>query len=228
MVNPNIDAVGEVQVISNGFTAENGRSNGGLIIMTTKSGTSRFKGSAWYNARREEWNANDYFSIKQNLAKPLYHVNIPGYSIGGPIVIPKVLDKGKMFFFVLAGVHRRPAADRRHPRELPDGARAAGRLLADLLRQRERARAGHAAGDHQSRTRACRSRATRFRSSCAGIAGCENGHMNPMGLAMLNLLPLPNDIHNPHEQSVQRGELDLRDDAAAQPHEQHVARSTWC
>ena len=59
MVNPNIDAVGEVQVISNGFTAENGRSNGGLIIMTTKSGTSRFKGSAWYNARREEWNAND-------------------------------------------------------------------------------------------------------------------------------------------------------------------------
>lgn len=38
-VNPNIDAVGEVQVISSGYTAENGRSSGGLIIMTTKSGT---------------------------------------------------------------------------------------------------------------------------------------------------------------------------------------------
>ena len=58
MVNPNIDAVGEVQVISNGFTAENGRSNGGLIIITTKSGTSSFKGSGWYNARRDQWNAN--------------------------------------------------------------------------------------------------------------------------------------------------------------------------
>ena len=49
MVNPNIDAVGEVQVISNGFTAENGRSNGGLILITTKSGTNQFRGSAWYN-----------------------------------------------------------------------------------------------------------------------------------------------------------------------------------
>ena len=27
-------------------------------------------------------------------------MNIPGYSIGGPVVIPKVLDKGKLFFFV--------------------------------------------------------------------------------------------------------------------------------
>ena len=42
MVNPNIDAVGEVQIISNGFTAENGRASGGMIIMTTKSGTNRF------------------------------------------------------------------------------------------------------------------------------------------------------------------------------------------
>src|SRR3990170_2202012 len=99
MVNPNIDAVGEVQVISNGFTAENGRSNGGLIVMTTKSGTSSFKGSAWYNARRREWSANDYFRKKQGLAKPLYHVNIPGYSLGGPIWIPKLLDKGRLFFF---------------------------------------------------------------------------------------------------------------------------------
>ena len=44
-VNPNLDAVGEVQVISSGFTAENGRSSGGMIIMTTKSGTSSVKGS---------------------------------------------------------------------------------------------------------------------------------------------------------------------------------------
>src|SRR5678816_2262473 len=99
-VNPNMDAVGEVQVISNGYTAENGRSSGGMIIMTTKSGTSEFKGSGWYNARRKEWRANDYFRIKNSQAKAEYHVNIPGYSIGGPIIIPKVLDRGKAFFFL--------------------------------------------------------------------------------------------------------------------------------
>ena len=68
MVNPNIDAVGEVQVISNGFTAENGRSNGGLILITTKSGTNQLRGSAWYNVRRDNWNANEYFRIKNRIS----------------------------------------------------------------------------------------------------------------------------------------------------------------
>jgi hypothetical protein len=101
MVNPNIDALGEVQVISNGFTAENGRSNGGLILITTKSGTNQLRGSAWYNVRCDNWNANECFRIKQNLDKPLYHVNIPGYGIGGP---------REGFLLRVAGVHRRPAA----------------------------------------------------------------------------------------------------------------------
>src|SRR5688572_32066652 len=99
-VNPNLDAVGEVQVISSGYTAENGRSSGGMIIMTTKSGTSRIKGSGWYNARRKEWNSIEYFRKKSGLDKPEYRVNIPGYSIGGPVIIPKVLKQGKLLFFV--------------------------------------------------------------------------------------------------------------------------------
>ena len=43
-VNLNMDAVNEVQVIANGYTAENGRNNGGLINVVTKSGTNTFKG----------------------------------------------------------------------------------------------------------------------------------------------------------------------------------------
>ena len=35
-VNPNMDAVAEIQVVANGFTAENGRSNGGLVNFVTK------------------------------------------------------------------------------------------------------------------------------------------------------------------------------------------------
>ena len=44
-VNLNMDAIGEVQVISNGYTAENGRNNGGLINVVTKSGTGTLKAS---------------------------------------------------------------------------------------------------------------------------------------------------------------------------------------
>jgi hypothetical protein len=65
-VNLNMDAVGEVQVIANGYTAENGRNNGGLINVVTKSGTNTFKGSAWYNGRRDRFNSNDYFRKVRN------------------------------------------------------------------------------------------------------------------------------------------------------------------
>lgn len=102
-VNPNIDAIGEIQVIANGYTAENGRSNGGLVNYVTKSGTSSFHGTGWYNARRDQWNANDYVRIRQGQARPLYRVNIAGYAVGGPVIIPKLLDSRtstrKVFFF---------------------------------------------------------------------------------------------------------------------------------
>ena len=37
--------------------------------------------------RRDRWNANDYIRIRNNQAKPVYKVNIPGYSIGGPVIV---------------------------------------------------------------------------------------------------------------------------------------------
>ena len=105
-VNLNMDAIGEVQVIANGYTAENGRNNGGLINIVTKSGTSQLKASGWYNGRRDQFNENDYFRESTNTAKPLYRVNISGYSVGGPVVIPGVVDSRgggsskKLYFFV--------------------------------------------------------------------------------------------------------------------------------
>ena len=88
-ITPNIDAVGEVNVITSGYTAENGRQSSGLISIVTKSGTNQFRGSGWYNARRDEWNKNGYFDKKEQRAKPFFEVNISGYSFGGPVIIPK-------------------------------------------------------------------------------------------------------------------------------------------
>ncbi len=60
-ITPNIDAIGEVNVITSGYNAEHGRQSSGLVQMTTKSGTNQFRGSGWYNMRRDEWNKNDFF-----------------------------------------------------------------------------------------------------------------------------------------------------------------------
>ena len=101
-VNLNMDAVGEVQVIANGYTAENGRNNGGVISMVTKAGTNQLRASGWYNGRRDRFNENDYFRKATNQAKPLYRVNISGYSVGGPVVLPGLMDSrrsGKKLYF---------------------------------------------------------------------------------------------------------------------------------
>jgi hypothetical protein len=196
MVNPNIDAVGEVQVISNGFTAENGRSNGGLVLITTKSGTNQFRGSAWYNARRDNWNANEYFRKKQNLDKPLYHVNIPGYGIGGPVLIPKLLDRGKLFFFVSQEFtdDLRPSTITRV--NYPTAAEKNGDFSQTYF--------GTANGPEQGTLQQIINPDTGLPfpgniipKSCDGIPGCKNGYIHEMGQKMLNLLPTSNEIHNP-------------------------------
>ena len=135
-VNLNMDAVGEVQVIANGYTAENGRNNGGVISMVTKSGTNQLRASGWYNGRRDKFNENDYFRKATNQAKPLYRVNISGYSVGGPVVIPGLIDsrqggREEVLFLRLAGIHRRRAADVHDAREHADGLEYNGDFSAD-------------------------------------------------------------------------------------------------
>jgi hypothetical protein len=58
-VNPNIDAVAEVRVLTNGFQAEYGRNAGGTINIITRGGTNQLRRRA-DNARRDRWNANDF------------------------------------------------------------------------------------------------------------------------------------------------------------------------
>jgi hypothetical protein len=104
IITPNIDSIGEMNVITSGYNAEHGRQSSGLVQITTKSGTNQLRGSAWYNMRRDEWNKNDFFRIQSGQAKPFFEVNIGGYSVGGPVVIPRLIDSRtssrKIYFFL--------------------------------------------------------------------------------------------------------------------------------
>ena len=101
-VNPNVDAISEITVLTNGFQAEYGRNNGGAINFVTKSGTSQFHGTAHWDHRNEDLNANSFFNNRSGVVRPLYRYMIAGYSIGGPAYIPKLLNKKKdrVFFFL--------------------------------------------------------------------------------------------------------------------------------
>jgi len=100
-VNPSMDAVAEVRVLTNGFQAEYGRNSGGTMNMVSKSGSRDFHGSAYWQRRHEDMNANSFFNNRSNIPRPIYRYFIGGATIGGPVYIPGHFnrDKGKLFFF---------------------------------------------------------------------------------------------------------------------------------
>jgi outer membrane receptor protein involved in Fe transport len=87
--NPPVDAVQEMKVEVNGYPAEFGRSTGGVISMTTKSGTNQFHGSLYENLRNNNLDARSFFA--PSVAPRKY--NVFGASFGGPI------RREKTFFF---------------------------------------------------------------------------------------------------------------------------------
>ena len=87
---PNPDAVQEFRVETNNYSAEYGRSNGGVVNVITKSGTNDFHGSLFEFVRNTILNANNWDNAS---ATPAYHRNQFGGTIGGPI------RRNKVFFF---------------------------------------------------------------------------------------------------------------------------------
>jgi hypothetical protein len=96
-----LDAVAEVKIVSNNYTADYGRNPGSTIALVTKSGTRDFHGTVYEYKRHEKLNANDFFSNRDGLAKPLYRFNTFGFAVGGPVYIPNRFNanKEKLFFF---------------------------------------------------------------------------------------------------------------------------------
>ena len=99
IVNPSVDAIGEMKVLTSNYGAMYGKTASGIVQITTKSGTSAFRGDGYEFIRNELFNARNFFD--QTKSAPLYRRNDLGYTLGGPLFIPKVLNtkKDKMWFF---------------------------------------------------------------------------------------------------------------------------------
>lgn len=98
---PNMDAIGEVKVLTSNYQAEYGRNSAGTINVIIKSGGQDFHGSAYWFYRHESLNANGFFLNRTGSQKPIYRFNSYGYSVGGPIYVPGKFNKNKdkLFFF---------------------------------------------------------------------------------------------------------------------------------
>lgn len=89
VVNANPDAIREFKILTNNYSAEFGRTSGGIVNQVTKSGTNAFHGDIFEFFRNDVLNARDYFLPDRTSFKR----NLFGGTIGGPI------KKDKTFFF---------------------------------------------------------------------------------------------------------------------------------
>ena len=92
------ESIQEFQVLQHKWTADQGRSVGGVVNVVTKSGTNSLRGSAFFNYRGEETRALDFFDkqarrTNPSYEKPYFEREEFGGSIGGPII------KERTFYF---------------------------------------------------------------------------------------------------------------------------------
>jgi hypothetical protein len=87
---PNLEAVGEFQILTNNYSAEYGRALGGVVDVKLKSGTNQLHGSVFEYLRNTALDASQAFS---NPPKQPYIYNQFGAAAGGPIV------KNRLFIF---------------------------------------------------------------------------------------------------------------------------------
>lgn len=93
VVQPSPDSIAEFKVQTNSYSAEFGRSAGGVVNVSIKSGSNDLHGSGWYFNRDAALAARGWTNNLLNLPKPNLAWNQFGATIGGPVV------RNKLFFF---------------------------------------------------------------------------------------------------------------------------------
>src|SRR5579872_1998940 len=98
---PSVDAVQEFKVQTDDYSAEFGRSGGGIINVVFKSGTNALHGSLYDFLRNSALDSNNFFANRSGLPLASFKRNQFGGSAGGPVYLPKLYNgRNKTFFLV--------------------------------------------------------------------------------------------------------------------------------
>jgi hypothetical protein len=93
---PSVDAITEFAVETNGFKAEYGRAQGGILTFSSKSGTNELHGTAYEFMRNDALDSRRFFEAEKGKLRQ----HDFGFSVGGPVYLPKIYDgRNRTFFF---------------------------------------------------------------------------------------------------------------------------------
>ena len=107
---PSIDAIQEFTLERSNYDASFGRSGGGQVVVATKTGTNEFHGGVYEFNRNNFYNANTFGGrasiaagnpLSASNTVPIERYNDYGFTLGGPLFIPKVFhpQRDKTYFF---------------------------------------------------------------------------------------------------------------------------------
>jgi Carboxypeptidase regulatory-like domain/TonB-dependent Receptor Plug Domain len=101
-ITPSLDAINEMRVLTNSYSAKYGYAGSGQVLIDTKSGTHTFHGSGFEYLRNNGFGVAKPYSVSGlPVTQSSLHLNIYGFTFGGPIFIPNVYNESrtKTFFF---------------------------------------------------------------------------------------------------------------------------------
>ena len=98
---PALNAIQEVSIQTNSYDASYGRFGGGVTSIVLRTGTNQLHGQLYEFFKNDNLNANGYSRNSVGVKQPEYKNNTFGFTVDGPIVIPKLLNgKNKLFWML--------------------------------------------------------------------------------------------------------------------------------
>ncbi len=180
-----MDAIQEIRVVMNSYTAEFGRNTGPQINVVTKSGGQRYSGSLSTYIRHEALNSNTLANERLGLPKPIARFYTGVGTIGGPVALPGIGKLKRTFFF--------------YTREMWDTKQPSSPNTKQMPTTAERN--GDFSQTTQTNGAAFFIRDPLLSGACSPTAGgpaCFPGNIipadriDPLGRAVVNLFPAPN------------------------------------
>ncbi len=127
---PALNAIQEVSILTNSYDASYGRFGGGVTSVVLRTGTNQLHGQLFEFLKNDNLNANGYSRNSVGVKQPEFKNNTFGFTVDGPIYIPKLLDGRNKLFWMLSLEALRERNPQTQLWTVPTAAELRGRLFA--------------------------------------------------------------------------------------------------
>ncbi|MBM3747216.1 MAG: TonB-dependent receptor, partial [Acidobacteria bacterium] len=97
---PPVDSVEEFKIHTNVYDAQYGKTGGGIVNVSLKSGSNQLHGAAYEFARRAAWDANSFQNNALGKPRGEHLLDQYGVQVSGPVILPKLFDGRNRLFFM--------------------------------------------------------------------------------------------------------------------------------